>query len=59
MSSQAIISIEYLKAMESVGMYRELYPVSSMEGTGMEDIYNAVQQYFEGGEDAGSRPASE
>ena len=59
MSSQAVISIEYLKAMESVGMYRELTPVSAMEGTGMEDIYNAVQQYFEGGEDAGSRPSLE
>jgi GTPase Era involved in 16S rRNA processing len=57
MSSQAVISIEFLKAMESVGMYKELTPVSAMEGTGMEDIYNAVQQYFEGGEDAGSRPS--
>jgi GTPase SAR1 family protein len=59
MDSQAVISIEYLKAMESVGMYKELTPVSAMEGTGMEDIYNAVQQYFEGGEDIGSRPSSE
>lgn len=59
MSSQAVISIEFLKAMESVGMYKELTPVSAMEGTGMEDIYNAVQQYFEGGEDAGSPPSSE
>jgi len=57
METQAVISIEYLKAMESVGMYRELVPVSAMEGTGMEDIYNTVQQYFEGGEDAGSRPS--
>jgi len=55
MSSQSVISIEFLKAMESVGMYKELSPVSALEGTGMEDIYNAVQQYFEGGEDAGSR----
>jgi GTPase SAR1 family protein len=55
MSSQAVISIEFLKAMESVGMYKELTPVSAMEGTGLEDIYNAVQQYFEGGEDVGSR----
>lgn len=59
MSSQAIISAEFLKAMENVGMYKELTPVSAMEGTGMEDIYNAVQQYFEGGEDAGSRPSLE
>lgn len=59
MNSQAIISIEYLKAMESVGMYRELTPVSAMEATGMEDLYTAVQQYFEGGEDIGSRPSLE
>ncbi|MBI0582670.1 MAG: ATP/GTP-binding protein [Methanomassiliicoccus sp.] len=59
MSSQAVISIEYLKAMENVGLYRELTPVSALEGTGMEDIYNTIQQYFEGGEDAGSRPSSE
>jgi GTPase SAR1 family protein len=59
MSSQAVISIEFLKAMESVGMYKELTPVSALEGTGMEDIYNMVQQYFEGGEDAGSRSSSE
>lgn len=50
--SQSIMNLEFLKAMESVGMYRELTPVSSEDGTGMEDIYNAVQQYFEGGEDA-------
>jgi GTPase SAR1 family protein len=59
MSSQAVISIEFLKAMESVGMYKELTPVSAMEGTGMEDIYSMVQQFFEGGEDAGSRHSSE
>jgi GTPase SAR1 family protein len=59
MSSQSVISIEFLKAMESVGMYKELTPVSAMDGVGMEDIYNTVQQYFEGGEDAGSRPSSE
>jgi GTPase SAR1 family protein len=59
MSSQAIISAEFLKAMENVGMYKELTPVSAMEGTGMEDIYNTVQQYFEGGEDVGSRPSLE
>lgn len=59
MTSQTVISAEFLKAMENVGMYKELTPVSALEGTGMEDIYNAVQQYFEGGEDAGSRPSLE
>ncbi len=59
MSSQTVISVEFLKAMENVGMYKELTPVSALEGTGMEDIYNTVQQHFEGGEDAGSRPSLE
>ena len=58
-SSQTVISVEFLKAMENVGMYKELTPVSALEGTGMEDIYNTVQQHFEGGEDAGSRPSLE
>ncbi|WP_019178751.1 ATP/GTP-binding protein [Methanomassiliicoccus luminyensis] len=53
MSSQSVMSIEFLKAMENVGMYKELTPVSSEQGTGMEDIYNTIQQYFEGGEDLG------
>lgn len=53
MSTQSVISIEFLKAMESVGVYKELTPVSSEQGTGMEDIYNTIQQYFEGGEDLG------
>lgn len=53
MSSQSVMSIELLKAMENVGMYKELTPVSSEQGTGLEDIYNAIQQYFEGGEDLG------
>lgn len=59
MVAQGVISGEFLKAMENVGMYKELTPVSAMEGTGLEDIYNAIQQYFEGGEDAGSRPSLE
>ncbi|MDD1765890.1 MAG: ATP/GTP-binding protein [Methanomassiliicoccales archaeon] len=50
-TSQTILSIEFFKAMESIGMYRELTPVSSRTPFGMEDIYNTIQQVFEGGED--------
>lgn len=53
MSAQSLMSIELFKAMENVGMYKELTPVSAEEGTGMEDIYSAVQLFFEGGEDLG------
>jgi hypothetical protein len=48
---QTVLSIELFKAMENIGMYRELVPVSSETPSGMEDIYNAIQQVFEGGED--------
>jgi GPN-loop GTPase len=51
MSPQSLMSIELFKAMESVGMYKALTPVSAMEGTGMEDIYTAIQMFFEGGDD--------
>ncbi|KQM11828.1 GTPase [Methanomassiliicoccales archaeon RumEn M1] len=53
MTGQSVMSIELFKAMETVGMYKEMYPVSAEEGTGMEDIYSIVQMYFEGGEDIG------
>ncbi len=50
-TSQSVLSIEILKALENIGMYRELTPVSAEMPYGMEDIYNAIQQSFEGGED--------
>jgi GTPase SAR1 family protein len=53
-TSQTVLSIELFKAMENIGMYRELIPVSSETPSGMEDIYNAIQQTFEGGEDLSS-----
>ena len=44
-------SIEFFKALEVLDTQRELIPVSSENGTGMEDVYNIVQQMFFGGED--------
>ena len=52
--SQSLINMEFFKAMETVGMFRALTPVSSEDFTGMEDIYDAVQQVFMGGEDLSS-----
>jgi GTPase SAR1 family protein len=48
---QSVVSVEIFKALESAGIFKELTPVSSQERTGFEDIYNSIQQYFEGGED--------
>lgn len=49
--SRALLSLELFKAMENVGVYRELTAISSTENEGLEDIYTAVQMSFEGGED--------
>jgi len=48
---QTTLNLEFFKGMESIGVYRALTPVSSETMFGFEDVYNAVQQFFEGGED--------
>jgi len=45
------INLEFLKALESAGTFGEMILTSSTEMYGIEDIYNAVQQYYFGGED--------
>jgi GTPase SAR1 family protein len=49
--ARTVQSVELLKAMENVGMYREIVPASSETPSGMEDIYDGIQEAFEGGED--------
>jgi len=49
--AQTQISMEFLQALETVGAGRPVVPVSSDTGFGIEDIYAAAQQVFEGGED--------
>jgi hypothetical protein len=45
------LSIEFLSALKSFGTGHDIIPVSSTYGAGMEDIYNAAQQIYQGGED--------
>ncbi len=45
------LSIGFLSALKSFGASQDIIPVSSTYGAGMEDIYNAVQQIYFGGED--------
>ncbi|MBU4373391.1 MAG: ATP/GTP-binding protein, partial [Euryarchaeota archaeon] len=45
------LSTEFLSALKSFGVSQNIVPVSSTYGSGMEDIYNAAQQIFHGGED--------
>jgi GTPase SAR1 family protein len=44
-------NIELFRALESVGAFRNFIRASATELSGIEDIYNAVQGHFSGGED--------
>jgi GTPase SAR1 family protein len=48
---ESAVTVELFKALENVGVYRTMTPVSARNMTGLEDIYNNIQQFFEGGED--------
>src|SRR5712692_2725636 len=48
---KTLLDVEFLKSMESIGVYRRVHPVSSEITFGFDEVYNQVQQVFEGGED--------
>ncbi len=48
---KTLLDVEFLRSMESIGVYRRLHPVSAELMFGFEEVYNQVQQVFEGGED--------
>ncbi len=50
-SMRSQLSIEFLSSLKSFNAGQTIVPVSSTYGSGMEDIYNAAQQVFSGGED--------
>lgn len=50
-SMQTHVNIELLRALETIGTYKALIPISSETSYGMEDLYNGIQQIFFGGED--------
>ncbi|MFQ6012631.1 MAG: ATP/GTP-binding protein [Thermoplasmata archaeon] len=54
-SPKQVLDAEFLKALETIGVYRRFTPVSSEIPYGMEDLYNAVQEIFAGGEDVEKR----
>ncbi len=45
------VSIELIKSLQNMGLQRGIFPVSSVDMYGMEDIYTAVQDAFYGGDD--------
>ncbi len=50
-STESVLDVEFLKALETIGVYKRMTPVSSELPFGMEDIYYVVQSVFAGGED--------
>jgi hypothetical protein len=51
MDMRAVAATEFLKAMESLGVMHVPRAVSALEMSGIEDVYNSIQQAFFGGED--------
>ncbi len=45
------LNLELLKVLNDLNIYKEVNPTSAETKTGMEDIYNSIQQIFQGGED--------
>ena len=45
------LNLELLRVLQDMEIYQTLIPTSAETGQGMEDIYNFIQQIFEGGED--------
>lgn len=53
-SPENIPNVEFLRAMENVGAYQKIIPVSSETFVGLEDVYSRIQLCFEAGEDLSS-----
>ena len=49
---QTVVGSELFKALENLGTFGEMRTVSSVESTGLEEIYAASQMLFFGGDDA-------
>jgi hypothetical protein len=47
----ASLNIELFKALENLGTYKTLIPVSAEKREGLEDLYDAAQEVYMGGED--------
>ena len=48
---KTLLDVEFMKGLETIGVYRRLLPVSSEAMFGFEEVYNQIQLVFEGGED--------
>jgi GTPase SAR1 family protein len=50
-TDELVVNTEFFKSLETIGVFSKVLPTSSIDLTGMEDIFNAVQQAYMGGED--------
>lgn len=50
--AQMVVGTELFRAVENIGIFGEIRPVSAATGDGMEEVYNASQLIFHAGEDA-------
>ena len=51
LEGQGVVSLELFKALDSIGAFGALVPVSGATGEGVADLYTAVQEIYMGGED--------
>ena len=48
---KTLLDVEFMRGMDTIGVYRRLMAVSSESMSGFEDVYTQIQNVFEGGED--------
>lgn len=48
---EIVVTTEFFKGLENLGVFSKIIPTSSVDLTGMEDVFNALQQVYMGGED--------
>ena len=48
---KTVLDVSFFESLETIGVYKRLLPVSAESAFGFEEVYNQVQQVFEGGED--------
>jgi len=48
---KTLLDVEFIRGMDTIGVYRRLMAVSSEAMSGFEDVYTQIQNVFEGGED--------
>ncbi|MCX8174395.1 MAG: ATP/GTP-binding protein [Thermoplasmata archaeon] len=48
---EILVNTEFFKSLENLGVFSKIIPTSSIDLTGMEDVFNTLQQVYMGGDD--------